>query len=82
MAIFKQYNDILSARYDKYKPFLPQGFQYESTGYSRLLVMRKSDGQFLANITMPPFFATHQVILRLCNDEDLFPTYIYYGIYT
>ncbi|XP_060575784.1 carotenoid isomerooxygenase-like [Ruditapes philippinarum] len=48
-------------RYDKYEPFLPQGFQYESTGYSRLLVMRKSDGQFIANITMPPFFATHQL---------------------
>ncbi|XP_053387890.1 carotenoid isomerooxygenase-like [Mercenaria mercenaria] len=48
-------------RYDQYKPFFPQGFRYEPNGYSRLLVMRKSDGVFIANITMPPFFATHQL---------------------
>lgn len=48
-------------RYDKYKPFFPQGFQYEPSGFSRLLVMRKSDGTFIANITVPPFFATHQL---------------------
>ncbi|XP_045174041.2 carotenoid isomerooxygenase-like [Mercenaria mercenaria] len=47
--------------YDKYEPFFPQGFKFESTGFTRVLVMRKSDGIFIANITMPPVFVTHQL---------------------
>ena len=49
--------------FNKYKPFFKQAFRYESNGLTRLLVMRKSDGVFVANITMSPFFVTHQVIL-------------------
>ncbi|XP_060584886.1 carotenoid isomerooxygenase-like isoform X2 [Ruditapes philippinarum] len=48
-------------RYDKYVPFFKQGFHYEPNGFTRLLVMRKSDGEFVANITMSPFFVTHQL---------------------
>ncbi|XP_053406723.1 carotenoid isomerooxygenase-like [Mercenaria mercenaria] len=47
--------------YEKYAPFFQQGFRYEPSGFTKLLVMRKSDGVFIANITMPPFFVTHQV---------------------
>ncbi|XP_045188570.2 carotenoid isomerooxygenase-like isoform X2 [Mercenaria mercenaria] len=56
-------------RYDKHMPFFPQSFHYEPNGFVRLLVMRKSDGEFIANITMPPFFVTHQ--LGSYEDGDL-----------
>lgn len=46
--------------YNQYAPFFPQGFHFEKGGFMRLLVMRKSDGVFIANITIPPMFVTHQ----------------------
>lgn len=49
------------AHYNKNEPFFPQGFHFEKTGYTRLLVMRRSDGVFIANITLPPVFVTHQL---------------------
>ena len=50
-----------TARYDKYAPFFPQGFTFEHGKFARALVMRRSDGQFLANTPLPSFFVTHQV---------------------
>lgn len=48
-------------RYQNYEPYFPQAFKYENSGYTRLLVMRKSDGQFIANVTTVPMFITHQL---------------------
>lgn len=55
------FDPCVYTHYDQYKPYFPQAFKFETSGYSRLLVMRKSDGAFIANITMPPFFVTHQL---------------------
>ncbi|XP_045181134.1 carotenoid isomerooxygenase-like [Mercenaria mercenaria] len=72
------------AFYNKYEPFFSQGFHYEPSGLSRLLVMRKSDGVFVANITVPPIFITHQ--LGAYEDGDSIHmdmlTYNDAGIYT
>lgn len=55
------HDPCLYTHYNDAEPFFPQGFKYEKGGFSRFLVMRKSDGKFVANITAPPFFATHQL---------------------
>lgn len=47
--------------YNDGEPFFPQSFKYEQKGYSRLLVMRKSDGAFIATVKTKPFFVTHQL---------------------
>lgn len=47
--------------YKDSEPFFPQSFKYEQKGFSRLLVMRKSDGSFIATVKTKPFFATHQL---------------------
>jgi len=47
--------------YEGYKPFFLQGFKYEDKAFSRLLVMRKSDGMIIAKINTKSFFVTHQL---------------------
>ncbi|KAH3873821.1 carotenoid isomerooxygenase-like isoform X2 [Dreissena polymorpha] len=49
------------SHYDNHKPFFPQGFSFEKHGFSRILVMRKSDGQFFLQTRTIPLFVTHQL---------------------
>ena len=60
-------NCMFLAHYKDDKPFFPQSFKYEQKGFSRLLVMRKSDGSFIATVKTKPFFATHQVFIFLVD---------------
>lgn len=46
---------------DKYGPYFQKAFYFEPQGLTRLLVMRKSDGVFIANIVTMPIFITHQL---------------------
>ncbi|KAL4220089.1 Retinoid isomerohydrolase [Mactra antiquata] len=47
--------------YDNHKPFFPQGYSYEPNAFSRVLLMRKSDGIVFAKIPIQPMFITHQL---------------------
>ncbi|WAR11686.1 NINAB-like protein [Mya arenaria] len=55
--------------YDGHVPFFPQAFSFEPRAFSRLLVMRRSDGTFVGEAHLQPFFVTHQLGSYEVNGE-------------